>query len=65
MTQIGPFFYIQVKLVFNVCPISKGRGKLENWITLLVMINYMMHISKPENTYLVEGLCGTRKRITR
>lgn len=33
MTQIGPFFYIQVKLVFNVCPISKGReqaGKLDN-----------------------------------
>lgn len=31
--QIGPFFYIRGKLVFNACPLEQGReqaGKLDN-----------------------------------
>lgn len=33
MTQIGPFFYIHGKLIYNACPLSEGReqaGKLDN-----------------------------------
>ena len=33
MTQIGPFFYIRGKLIYNACPLSEGReqaGKLDN-----------------------------------
>ena len=31
-------------------PSLKAVNKPENWITLMVMINYMMHTSKPEST---------------
>ena len=33
MELIGPFFYIQDKLIYNACPLSEGReqaGKLDN-----------------------------------
>lgn len=33
MTQIGPFFYIRGKLIFNACSLTEGReqaGKLDN-----------------------------------
>lgn len=33
MTQIGPFFYIRGKLIYNACPLAEGReqaGKRDN-----------------------------------
>lgn len=47
-------------------PSLEAGNKLENWTTLMVMINYMTIISKPESTYiiLVEGLYGTSKKVT-
>ena len=33
MAQIGPFFYIRGKLIYNACPLTEGRkqaGKLDN-----------------------------------
>lgn len=45
-------------------PSLEAGNKPEDWITLMVMIDYMTIISKPESTYiiLVEGLYGTSKK---
>ncbi|EDS00103.1 hypothetical protein EUBSIR_02040 [[Eubacterium] siraeum DSM 15702] len=45
-------------------PSLEAGNKPKNWTTLMVMINYMTIISKPESTYiiLVEGLYGTSKK---
>ncbi len=47
-------------------PSLEAGNKPENWITLMVMINYMTIISKSESTYiiLVEGLYETGKSVT-
>ena len=64
---IGPFFYIRGKLIYMPVLFLKEENRQENWITLMVMTNYMMTISNSVITLiiLVEGLYGTRKRITR
>ena len=65
MTQIGPFFYIRGKLIYNACSLVEGReqaGKLDNPYG---HDQLMTIISKAESTLitLVEGFYGTSKRI--